>query len=73
MFIPTTYITDTSSSARILSFKKWSCSWCWCCHVVFCSDAQPPTFLPITKSVVLQHLGCQLCSSYHSCSYKRVG
>jgi len=71
-----THITDNSKPARILSFKKWSCSplnWCWCCHVVFCSDAPPSTDLPITKSVVLQHLGCQLCSSYHSCRYKRVG
>jgi len=43
------------------------------CHVVFWSNAPPSTDLPITKSVVLQHSGCQICSSYHSCSYKRVG
>jgi len=43
------------------------------CHVVFWSDAPPSTHLPITKSVVLQHSGCQLFSSYHSCSYKHVG
>jgi len=40
-------------------------NWCWCCHVVFWSDAPPSTYLPITESVVLQHPGCQLCSSYH--------
>jgi len=65
MLISNTYITDNSSPARILSFKKWS-------HVVFWSDAPPSTDLPITESVVLQHLGCQLCSSNHSCRYKRV-
>jgi len=48
-------------------------NWCWCCHVVFWSDAPPSTDLPITKSVVLQHLGCQLCSSNYSCRYKHVG
>jgi len=26
MLISNTYITDNSSPARILSFKKWSCS-----------------------------------------------
>jgi len=40
---------------------------------VLWSDAPPSTDLPITKSVVLQHPGCQLCSSYHSCSYKNFG
>jgi len=33
---------------------------CWCCHVVFWSDAPPSTNLPIMESVVLRHLGCQL-------------
>jgi len=44
-------------------------NWCWCCHVVFWSDAPPLTHLPITESV-LQDPGCQLCSSYYSCRYK---
>jgi len=43
------------------------------CHVVFWSDASPSTALPITKSVVLQHSGCQLFSIYRSCRYKHVG
>jgi len=30
---------------------------------VFWSDAPPSTDLPITKSVVLKHPGCDLCSS----------
>jgi len=47
-------------------------NWCWCCQVVFCSDAPPSTDLPITESVVLQHSGCQLFCSYHSWRYKLV-
>jgi len=35
---------------------------------MFWSDAPPSTHLPITESVVLLQPGCQLCSSYHSCS-----
>jgi len=37
---------------------------------VFWSDAPPSTDLPITKSVVLQHLGCQLCSAATNVSDK---
>jgi len=37
------------------------------------SNAPPSIDLPITKSVVLQHPGCQLYYSYHSCRYKHVG
>jgi len=43
-------------------------NWCWYCVLFWCS-----TDPPITESVVLQHPGCQLWSSYHSCRYKRVG
>jgi len=35
--------------------------WCWCCQVVFCSDASPSTDLPITDSVVLR--GIRVASS----------
>jgi len=61
MFISNTYITDNSSPARIKS-EVSALIWCWCCHAVFWSDAPPSTYLPITKSVVLRHSGCQLCS-----------
>ncbi|XP_067305141.1 putative C-type lectin domain family 20 member A isoform X2 [Pseudorasbora parva] len=33
-------------------------------------QAPPSIYRPITESVVFGHPGCQICSSYHSCSYK---
>jgi len=39
MLISNTHITDNSSPARILSLQQVAAlNWCWCCHVVFCSD-----------------------------------
>jgi len=70
MFISNTYITD---NRRPVYCQLKSEVAALNCHVVFWSEAPPSTYLPITKSEVLQHPGCQLCSSYHSCRDKRVG
>jgi len=45
MFISNTYITDNSSPAMILSFKKWSCSsqLLSCCVLVWCSTVHRST------------------------------
>jgi len=38
--------------------------WCWWCSVLVWCSTLHSTYLPITKSVVLRHLGCQLCSRH---------
>jgi len=73
MFISNTYITDNSSQDIVISKVKLQAALSWCCHVVFwCYDAPPSTDPPIHEvSLVLQYPGCQLFSSYHSCSTDR--
>jgi len=39
-----------------LKSKVTALNWCWCCHVVFWSDAPPSTYLPITKCVPVSGL-----------------
>ena len=42
---------------------------CLCCHFLFWPEAPPSTDLPIRKSVVFAHPGCQLGSNYRSSCY----
>ena len=71
MFISNTYVTDNSTQARIFQFKKRSCSpqLMFMLSFFFWPEAPPSTYLPITKSVLFRHPGCQLGSNYRSSRY----